>query len=93
MSYLVVHLWPGGTEDQYRATVAAVHPDGGLPEGQVHHAAGPADGGYLISSIWNSKEDCDRFVSEVLLAGPPPEGGFSGEPQVLEAEIANLQEA
>ena len=31
MAYLMSHFWPGGTEEQYRATLAAVHPDGGLP--------------------------------------------------------------
>ena len=41
MSYGVVHFFPGGTEAQYRASIAAVHPDdGSLPAGQVFHAAG-----------------------------------------------------
>jgi hypothetical protein len=35
MAYGVVHRFAGGTEDQYRASLAAVHPsDGNLPEGQ-----------------------------------------------------------
>jgi hypothetical protein len=34
MAYGVVHRFAGGTEDQYRASLAAVHPsDGNLPEG------------------------------------------------------------
>ena len=41
MAYLITHFWPGATEAQYRATVAVVHPPGGLPEGQLYHAAGP----------------------------------------------------
>ena len=45
MAYLLTHFWPGGTEDQYNATIAVVHPPGGLPEGQKYHAAGPTDGG------------------------------------------------
>jgi hypothetical protein len=35
MAYLLTHFWPGGTEDQYIATTAVVHPPGGLPEGQT----------------------------------------------------------
>ena len=35
MAYGVVHQFAGGTEEQYQASVAAVHPsDGSLPEGQ-----------------------------------------------------------
>ena len=64
MAYLITHFWPGATEDQYRATVAAVHPPDGLPEGQTHHAAGPTEGGVLIAAVWNDKADFDRFVSE-----------------------------
>jgi len=46
MAYGVVHQFPGGTKEQYEASIAAVHPsDGSLPEGQIFHAAGPsADG-------------------------------------------------
>ena len=46
MSYGVVHQFKGGTKDQYEASIAAVHPaDGGLPAGQVFHAAGPSEDG------------------------------------------------
>ncbi len=44
MAYLLTHFWPGGTEEQYRATLGVVHPADGLPEGQLSHAAGPTDG-------------------------------------------------
>src|SRR5271166_3964105 len=36
-----------GTEEQYQSMLTAVHPPGGLPEGQSSHVAGPTDGGYL----------------------------------------------
>ena len=35
MAYLLTHFWPGGTEDQYNATIAVVHPPGGLPEDRI----------------------------------------------------------
>ena len=34
MAYLLTHFWPGATVDQYEASIAAVHPPGGLPEGR-----------------------------------------------------------
>ena len=44
MSYGVVDQFKGGTKEQYEASIAAVHPaDGGLPTGQLFHAAGPSD--------------------------------------------------
>jgi hypothetical protein len=90
MAYLIMHFWPGGTQDQYDATVAVVHPPNGLPEGQIHHAAGPTEGGMLISSLWESKEQADRFVADTLMGSAPIEGGFSGGPEERAAEVSNL---
>jgi hypothetical protein len=91
MAYLLTHFWPGATEDQYRASVAVVHPPDGLPEGQTFHAAGPTEGGFLITAVWDSKEHSDRFVSEVLLPAMPVEGGFEGRPEERGAEVVNLE--
>jgi len=89
MTYLLTHFWPGGTEEQYRAMLAVVHPADGLPDGQISHAAGPTEGGYLISALWDSKESSDRFVSEVLLASLPVEGGYESQPEERAAEVSN----
>jgi len=91
MAYLITHFWPGATVEQYNATVAVVHPPGGLPEGQTYHAAGPTDGGILIAAVWDSKESADRFVSEKLIASMPIEGGFAGQPVERSAELVNVQ--
>jgi hypothetical protein len=93
MSLLMTHFWPGGTEEQYQATIATVHPPDGLPDGQLHHAAGATEGGYLIAVVWDTKEHADAFVSDVLMASMPVEGGFEGEPDERVAEIANLETA
>ena len=93
MAYLLTHFWPGATEEQYRATVAVVHPADGLPDGQIYHAAGPTEGGMLIAAVWDSKESADRFVSEVLMGSGPIDGGFTGRPEERVAEVINLQTA
>lgn len=93
MAYLMTHFWPGATEDQYRATIGAVHPAGGLPEGQVYHAAGPTEGGILILAVWDSKESADRFISETLMPAMPVEGGVAGQPEERRAEAINVQSA
>lgn len=91
MTYLITHFWPGATQAQYEATVAVAHPPSGLPEGQIHHAAGPTDGGFLIAAVWESKDQFERFVEEKLIANMPIEGGFSGQPEERTAEVMNLQ--
>ena len=93
MAYLLTHFWPGGTEAQYRATLGTVHPADGLPEGQLSHAAGPTDGGYLIAVLWDSKDTADRFISETLMPSMPVEGGFEGRPEERGAEVSNLETA
>jgi hypothetical protein len=91
MAYLMTHFWPGGTEEQYRASIEVVHPPGGLPEGQLYHAAGPSEGGVLIVVVWDSKESADRFVNETLMPAMPVEGGFAGHPEERTAEAFNVQ--
>jgi hypothetical protein len=93
MTLLMTHFWPGGTEEQYRAMIATVHPPDGLPDGQLHHAAGPTEGGFLIAVEWDSKESADAFVSDVLTASMPVEGGFEGQPEERVAEISNHETA
>jgi hypothetical protein len=93
MAYLLHHFWPGGTEDQYQAMIKVVHPSGGLPPGQTIHVAGPTDGGFLITAVWDSRESADRFVQETLLAAMPIEGGFQGQPEERGAEVVRQQTA
>jgi len=68
-------------------------PPGGLPEGQIYHAAGPTEGGILIAAVWESKEHADRFLHEKLMPSMPVEGGFAGQPEERTAEIINLATA
>ena len=89
MTYLMTHFWPGGTEEQYGKTVKALHPASGLPEGQISHVAGPADGGYLISVVWESKQAADAFTANVLGKLMPVDGGFAGMPDERTAEVAH----
>jgi hypothetical protein len=96
MSYGVVHHFPGGTKDQYEASVAAVHPaDGSLPDGQVFHAAGPSDGGWTIVAIHESEGSWARFRDETLMpkmsAGIA--GGFSAPPQETTFPVEALHTA
>ena len=65
-------------------------PPRGLPEGQTYHVAGPTDGGILITAVWDSREQCDRFIQDKLMASMPIEGGVEGQPDERSAEVINL---
>jgi len=95
MAYGVVHFFPGGTQDQYDASIAAVHPsDGSLPDGQIFHAAGPSAGGWTIMAVHESQESWEQFRDDVLMLRMQAgiEGGFPTPPEEKAAfEVSNLQ--
>jgi len=93
MAYAVVHHFPGGTKEQYEASLTAVHPSkGSLPKGQIFHAAGPSDGGWRIIAIHDSRESWERFRDDILMpklkAGV--QGGFPTPPEETAFEVHNI---
>jgi hypothetical protein len=94
MAYMITHFFEGGTEEQYEAVRTAAHPPEGLPPGQLYHAAGPTEGGWLIVAVWTDKATFDSFVGGKLVpALQGVEGVFDGPPQERTAEIFNLETA
>ena len=94
MTYGIVHQFPAGTQEQYEASIAALHPnDGSLPEGQIFHAAGPSADGWTIVAIHDSQESWERFRDEILMPGLSQgiQGGFSGPPQETTFTVHNQQ--
>ncbi len=94
MAYGVVHFFPGGTKEQYEASIRAVHPSrDSLPEGQIYHAAGPSAGGWTIIAVHRSREGWEAFRDNILVprlkAGVP--GGFTTPPEEQAFEIYNEQ--
>ena len=94
MAYAIVHHFPGGTKEQYEASIAAVHPArNALPRGQIFHAAGPSAGGWTIVAIHDSKESWERFRDDILRPAMAKgiKGGFSSPPQETAFDVHNLQ--
>ena len=82
--YGVVHFFPGGTQEQYEASIAAVHPgEGLLPEGQIFHAAGASAGGWTVMAVHDSKESWEKFRDGILLPRMQQgiAGGFASQPE------------
>ena len=89
MSYLLSHFWPGGTQEQYQATVAAATnaAGGSLPE--TFHAACVTDGGVLIVATYESEEVADRFIQGTLMPLMPIQGGLVGPPEERRGQSLN----
>lgn len=84
MAYGIVHHFPGGTKEQYDASIAAGHPSADrLPEGQIFHAAGPSAGGWTVMAVHDSQESWERFRDEILMPRMQAgiEGGFTTLPE------------
>ena len=93
MAYGVVHHFPGGTKEQYEASIAAVHPGPGeLPEGQIFHAAGPSEGGWTILAVHESKASWEKFRDGILMPKMQAgiEGGFPAPPEERVVDIDTL---
>ena len=71
-----------------------MHPsDGGLPAGQLFHAAGPSPDGWTIVAIHESQESWERFRDETLMPRMSEgiEGGFPTLPEETAFTIHNQQ--
>jgi predicted dienelactone hydrolase len=93
MAYGVVHYFSGGTEVQYEASIAAVHPgEGRLPEGQIFHAAGPSAGGWTIMAVHESKASWEHYRDSILMPRMKQgiKGGFATPPQETAIDIYKL---
>jgi hypothetical protein len=94
MAYGIVHRFPGGTKEQYEASIGAVHPSRQtLPPGQIFHAAGPSSDGWMIVAVHESKESWERFRDGTLMPrfSAGVEGGFQTPPQETTFDVYNLQ--
>ena len=94
MAYGIVHYFPGGTKEQYEASIAAAHPARDrLPDGQIFHAAGPSEGGWTVVAVHDSKESWERFRDSILMPRMQEgiEGGFPTPPQETAFDVHNMQ--
>jgi len=89
----IVHFFPGGTKEQYEASLAAVHPgEGRLPHGQIFHAAGPSTGGWTVMAVHESKESWETFRNTILVPRMQQgiEGGFTSQPEETVIDLYKL---
>jgi hypothetical protein len=98
MAVGMLQMLQGVTKEQYDQVNQEMFgtttpPTDQLPEGLILHSAGPAEGGWYIYDVWESKEAFQRFTDDQLQPAvnavfgdqPPPPGS---EPQFY--DIASL---
>jgi hypothetical protein len=93
MAYGIIHFFPGGTREQYDASIAAVHPSATeLPAGQIFHAAGPSDGGWTIMAVHDSQASWESFRDEILVPRMEAgiDGGFAAPPVETGVDVVNV---
>ena len=93
MAYGIVHHFPGGTKEQYEASIAAVHPTPDtLPDGQIFHIAGPSSNGWTIVAVHESQESWERFRDDILVPHMQKgiEGGLPVPPEESTIDVYKL---
>jgi hypothetical protein len=72
MRYGVKLEMPGVTQEQYDALHAQLQSLSGEATGFVAHISGPAQGGWYVMEVWESKADFERFIQEKVVPMMPP---------------------
>ncbi|MBT2443653.1 hypothetical protein J7E93_26865 [Streptomyces sp. ISL-36] len=68
MAVIVIIELPGVTKEKYQASHAAIHKASWWPvDGFISHAGAPADDGWLVVDLWDSRE---AFMAFREKAGP-----------------------
>jgi hypothetical protein len=78
----MMHLhWPEVTADEYEQLRPVVNWEGDVPEGLLLHVSAFDDGGAIITDVWESQEQFQRFLETRLMPGFE-QVGMQGQPQV-----------
>ena len=88
MRYGIRMELPGVTRDQYDGMHAHFAPMASSEPGFVAHIAGPTEGGWYITEVWESKAEHERFMQEKVFPTMPPD---APRPIIQEFEVYSRQ--
>ena len=88
MAVVLIADVPGMTSELYRQAIDQVRAQLKAAPGFVAHAGTPTPRGFRVTEIWESRDDCTRFLQDTIMpiaqqAGIPP-----FQPESLEADEA-----
>ncbi len=90
MAVAIVMEFKGATLQQYEEInrKMGLTPGGPGPEGSISHWATVSDGSLLVTDVWESREQYDKFAQEKI--GPlSMDVGFPGPPETTYYDVAN----
>ena len=80
--------FPNNSLDDHDRVTDALNYPADWPDGLIAHGAYEVDGHLVVSDVWESRQDFDRFVEQRLQqAMGEALGDRAGEPEVLEREL------
>lgn len=84
MAFVQVTIVPGVTAEQYDGVIEAAQ-GGKLADGEIFHVAGQGPEGWVVIDAWESREQCDRSMANLVPAfmaaklNPETFGGYEIE--------------
>lgn len=72
MRYGIRMVFAGVTQEPYDAMHAEFAPLTSTVPGFVAHIAGPTEGDWYVTEVWESKADHQRFMQEHVIPKMPP---------------------
>jgi quinol monooxygenase YgiN len=80
MAFAMLADIPDLTREQYESVVKKVN-EAGTPTGALLHAGGPAEGGYRVVEVWQTREAADAFYTSELYRAAT--AAVTAQPKIL----------
>jgi hypothetical protein len=88
MAVVLVADIPGMTSEMYRQAIDQVRTELKAAPGFVAHVGIPTPQGFRVTEIWESRDDCTRFLQSTIMPMAQQVGIPPFQPEFLEAEEA-----
>ena len=87
MAVLITTEFPGLTQDMYNGLHAVLDQPARTSPGFLMHCAGPVDGGWQVTELWESQKDFDTFFTTYAVPLLPAGGAL---PATTVREIVSI---
>ncbi len=88
MAVVFIADFPGMTSEMYRQAIERVRAQLKAAPGFVAHAGTPTPPGFRVTEIWESRDDCTRFVQSTIMPMAQQVGLPPSQPEFFEADEA-----
>ena len=92
MAFTRLALFPGATEQHYRAIDKEINEAVKNQPERIMHSCGQVDRGWQLVQVWKSKEALDKFVEDHLAPAMKRAGekGYPAPPEIIDFETVDL---